>query len=126
MSEYTHGGWMPPQLPSASWCSRIQPTSRRRDASRPGWTRRRSYCFWSRSAHANGPLAATRRRRHSVPGSTSSCSENGSGRRGRREITMSSGAIVPRAQQAKSYRLSGIDGGSHTSSGGMLGTPSQG
>ena len=56
----------------------------------------------------------------------SSSSENGSGRRGRREMTMSSGATVPRAQHAKSYRLSGTRGGSHTSSGGMLGTPSHG
>src|SRR2546427_5664611 len=24
ISEYTHGGWIPPQLPSASWWARIQ------------------------------------------------------------------------------------------------------
>lgn len=34
--------------------------------------------------------------------------------------------MVARAQQAKSYRLNGADGGSQISSGGMLGTPSQG
>ena len=26
MIEYTHGGWMPPQHPSASWCATIHST----------------------------------------------------------------------------------------------------
>src|ERR1700743_2091357 len=34
MTEYTHGGWMPPQHPSASWRAMIQSVQRRSAARR--------------------------------------------------------------------------------------------
>ena len=126
ISEYTQGGWMPPQLPSASCRSTIQSTSRRRARARPGWRGRRSYSFWITSSHQNRPDPGTRVSSRSVPGATSSGTSTPSGRTGRREITISRGAIVPRAQHAKSYRLNGAQSGKWTSSGGMLGTPAHG
>ena len=56
----------------------------------------------------------------------SSPRSNGSGRRGRYAITTASAAIVWRAQQAKSYTLSGNHAGSRTTSAGTAGTHSHG
>ena len=100
--EYTHGGWIPPQLPSASWCSTIHRTSRPRAPARPGFHGSVSYNRRSESSHPRGPDPGTRVRRGSVPRSTSSARSTPSGRTGLRDSTMVRGAIVPRAQQEKS------------------------
>src|SRR5215471_1568161 len=105
MIEYTHGGWMPPQQPSASCLAMIQSVQRRSAAWRTLFGSRGPIAcsalssalnaadqgsFWS--PFGGGPEALE----------YSSPSWNGSGRLGRCADTTASATIVCRAQQPQS------------------------
>ncbi len=103
---------MPPQLPSFSWRS-IDPMRDAmlrvaRAAAAKGGLRRTSADFRRASA---SPSRARVCSSGSLPGRTISEMSTPSSRTGFFETTMVSGATVPRAQQAKSYKLNGIHGG---------------
>lgn len=90
------GGVGYPQLPSASCRSTIQSTRRRRARLRPGRHGKASYSLSSLSAHQKKPDPGTRVSKCSVPGITSSGTLQPGNFTGRREITINSGAMVPR------------------------------
>lgn len=107
MTEYTAGGWMPPQQPSFSCRSMIQRAAVFIAARRSlrGTTLRYWCRALSRRWKTPSQLAAGARGLTGLGSPASVCSSssgNGAGRTGRFAETMVSGTIVCRAQQPKS------------------------
>ena len=105
MIEYTHGGWMPPQQPSASWRAMIQSVQRRRAARRARFGNFGSIACSALSRAVNardhGSFWSALGGR---PGTSAYSSPivNGSGLLGLNDETTASATIVCLAQQPQS------------------------